>query len=107
MASTQPATPLSEEVDAVIHERTRLAMVAALATRESMSFAELKSALRATDGNVSAHARKLEDAGYIVATKRFEGRMPRTEYVLTEAGRQAMRAYLAQMERLIGSMRRV
>ena len=103
----QSAIPLSEEVDAVIHERTRLAMVAALATRESMSFVELKSALRATDGNVSAHARKLEDAGYIVATKRFEGRVPRTEYALTEPGRKALHAYLEQMERLIGSMRRV
>ena len=66
-------------------------MVAALATREQMSFAELKSALRATDGNVSAHARKLEDAGYIVATKRFEGRVPRTEYALTGAGRKALK----------------
>ena len=101
----QATSPLAEEVDAVIHERTRLAMVAALATREQMSFAELKSALRATDGNVSAHARKLEDAGYIVATKRFEGRVPRTEYALTGDGRKALNAYLAQMERLIGSMR--
>lgn len=101
------ATPLAEEVDAVIHERTRLAMVAALATREQMSFAELKSVLRATDGNVSAHARKLEDAGYIVATKRFEGRVPRTEYALTGDGRRALNAYLAQMERLIGSMRAI
>jgi DNA-binding transcriptional ArsR family regulator len=103
----QAATPLPEEVDAVIHERTRLVMVAALATREQMSFAELKSALRATDGNVSAHARKLEDAGYIVATKRFEGRVPRTEYALTEAGRRALNAYLSQMERLIGTMRSI
>ena len=103
----QAAMPLPEEVDAVIHERTRLAMVAALATREQMSFAELKSALRATDGNVSAHARKLEDAGYIVATKRFEGRVPRTEYALTGDGRKALNAYLAQMERLIGSMRAI
>ena len=103
----QAVTPLAEEVDAVIHERTRLAMVAALATREQMSFAELKSALRATDGNVSAHARKLEDAGYIVATKRFEGRVPRTEYALTGNGRKALNTYLAQMERLIGSMRAI
>jgi DNA-binding transcriptional ArsR family regulator len=103
----QAVTPLAEEVDAVIHERTRLAMVAALATREQMSFAELKSALRATDGNVSAHARKLEDAGYIVATKRFEGRVPRTEYALTASGRKALAAYLSQMERLIGTMRSI
>ncbi|HEX5140759.1 MAG TPA: transcriptional regulator [Dehalococcoidia bacterium] len=101
----QPPVPLPDEVDAVVHERTRLAIVAALATRESMSFTELRSALRTTDGNVSAHTRKLEEAGYIVTRKRFEGRVPRTEYSLTESGRRALNAYLAQMERLIGSMR--
>jgi DNA-binding transcriptional ArsR family regulator len=92
--------------DAVIHERTRLAMVGALAARDKLSFAELKAILKTTDGNVSAHARKLEEAGYIVAHKRFEGRMPRTEYELTPAGRQALAAYLDHMERLINSMKR-
>ena len=91
--------------DALLHERTRLAMVGALAARERLSFAELKAILKTTDGNVSAHARKLEDAGYIVSHKRFEGRMPRTEYELTEAGRRALNAYLDHMERLISSMR--
>jgi DNA-binding transcriptional ArsR family regulator len=94
------------KVDAVIHERTRLAMVGALAVRERLSFSELKAILKATDGNVSAHARKLEEAGYVVAHKRFEGRMPRTEYELTEAGRRALNAYLDDMERLISSVRR-
>lgn len=99
------APPKDDRVDAVIHERTRLAMVGALAARERLSFAELKAILKATDGNVSAHARKLEDAGYIVAHKRFEGRMPRTEYELTDAGRQALNAYLEQMERLISAVK--
>jgi DNA-binding MarR family transcriptional regulator len=81
-------------------------MVGALAARDRLSFAELKSILKATDGNVSAHARKLEDAGYIVAHKRFEGRTPRTEYELTPAGREALTAYLDHMESLISSMRR-
>jgi DNA-binding transcriptional ArsR family regulator len=91
--------------DALLHERTRLAMVGALAARERLSFAELKAILKTTDGNVSAHARKLEDAGYIVSHKRFEGRMPRTEYELTEVGHRALNAYLDHMERLISSMR--
>jgi DNA-binding transcriptional ArsR family regulator len=92
--------------DAVIHERTRLAMVGALAARDRLSFTELKAILKTTDGNVSAHARKLEDAGYIVSHKRFEGRTPRTEYELTQAGREALHAYLDHMEKLISSLRR-
>lgn len=91
----------SAQLDAVIHERTRLAIVSALAANERLSFVELKSLLDATDGNLSAHARKLEDAGYIQAHKRFEGRMPRTEYELTAAGRQALERYLEHMEALI------
>ncbi len=113
LAGAQEETPRRLEqpeagrFDAVIHERTRLAMVGALAARDRLSFAELKAILKTTDGNVSAHARKLEEAGYIVSHKRFEGRMPRTEYELTEAGRGALAAYLDHMERLISSLRRL
>jgi DNA-binding MarR family transcriptional regulator len=91
----------SSQLDAVIHERARLGIVSALAANERLSFVELKSLLGATDGNVSAHARKLEDAGYITARKRFEGRVPRTEYELTPAGRAALERYLGHMEALI------
>ena len=91
----------SAQLDAVIHERTRLGIVSALAANERLSFVELKSLLSLTDGNISAHARKLEDAGYITAHKRFEGRVPRTEYELTSAGRKALERYLEHMEALI------
>jgi DNA-binding transcriptional ArsR family regulator len=91
----------STQLDAVIHERTRLAIVSALAANERLSFVELKSLLDATDGNLSAHARKLEDAGYITARKRFEGRVPRTEYELTPEGRAALERYVEHMEALI------
>ena len=93
-------------VDNLIHERTRLGIVSALAARDQISFAELKSILGATDGNISAHTRKLEDAGYITATKRFEGRLPRTEYALTPAGRRALERYIQHMENLIHTVRR-
>jgi DNA-binding transcriptional ArsR family regulator len=96
----------SSQLDAVIHERARLGIVSALAANERLSFAELKAILKATDGNVSAHARKLEEAGYIVAQKRFEGRVPRTEYELTPAGRRALERYLIDMEALIRTARR-
>ena len=92
-------------LDAVIHERTRLGIVSALAANERLSFVELKSLLGATDGNISAHARKLEDAGYIAAHKRFEGRVPRTEYELTSAGREALERYVEHMEALIRAAR--
>ena len=95
----------SSELNALIHERTRLGIVGALAARDRLSFAELRGILKTTDGNISAHTRKLEDAGYIVSHKRFEGRVPRTEYELTEAGRQALERYLEQMEALIQTMR--
>lgn len=108
-----PATPTtrrsiarSAQLDAVIHERARLGIVSALAANERLSFVELKSILGATDGNLSAHARKLEDAGYITARKRFEGRVPRTEYELTSAGRHALERYLEHMEALIRVARR-
>ena len=93
------------ELDRLIHERMRLAMVSALAVNESLTFNELKRLLETTDGNLSVHARRLEEAGYVLCTKSFEGRVPRTEYRLTEAGRQALERYLAHMEALIRTTR--
>jgi len=89
------------ELDRIIHERMRLAIVSTLAVSDSLSFNELKRLLETTDGNLSVHARKLEEAGYIVCRKSFEGRMPRTEYRLSEDGRRALQRYLAHMEALI------
>ncbi|HEX5819619.1 MAG TPA: transcriptional regulator [Gemmatimonadales bacterium] len=93
------------ELDRLIHERMRLAIVSILAVRDSLSFNELKQLLGTTDGNLSVHARKLEDAGYVQCEKTFEGRTPRTDYTLTEAGRQALERYLAHMEDLIRATR--
>ncbi|HET7239771.1 MAG TPA: transcriptional regulator [Gemmatimonadales bacterium] len=93
------------ELDRLIHERMRLAIVSALAVNESLTFNELKRLLETTDGNLSVHARKLEEAAYIVCTKSFEGRMPRTEYRLSPAGRRALERYLAHMEAIIRSTR--
>jgi DNA-binding transcriptional ArsR family regulator len=104
--SKQAAAGPSAGLDTLIHERTRLGIVSALAANEKLSFVDLKAILNATDGNVSAHTRKLEEAGYIVAHKRFEGRVPRTEYSLTETGRQALAKYVEHMEGLIRSLRR-
>ena len=95
-----PATS-SLELDRLIHERIRLAIVSALAVTPSLTFNELKQILGTTDGNVSVHARKLEDAGYIECRKSFLGRVPRTEYALSQAGRSALERYLAHMEDLI------
>lgn len=89
------------ELDRIIHERMRLAIVSTLAVSDSLSFNELKRLLATTDGNLSVHARKLEEAGYIVCRKSFEGRMPRTEYRLSDDGRRALQRYLAHMEALI------
>jgi DNA-binding MarR family transcriptional regulator len=89
----------------LIHERLRLGVVSALAVNPSLSFNELKALLKTTDGNLSVHARKLEDAGYVQCTKSFEGRTPRTEYRLTAAGRRALEDYLEHMEGLIRMMR--
>ncbi|MBX3131890.1 MAG: transcriptional regulator [Gemmatimonadaceae bacterium] len=88
-------------LDKLIHERVRLALVSALAVHDSLTFSELKALLETTDGNVSVHARKLEDAGYIACKKGFDGRIPRTEYRLTAAGRRALERYLGHMEALI------
>jgi len=94
-----PALPIA--LDRLIHERVRLAIVSALAVHESLTFNELKALLETSDGNVSVHARKLEDAGYVTCTKGFDGRVPRTEYRLTADGRAALERYLAHMEALI------
>jgi DNA-binding HxlR family transcriptional regulator len=92
-------------LDRVIHERMRLGIVSALAANRSLTFNELKKLLKTTDGNLSVHARKLEEATYIACTKSFQGRMPKTEYRLTEAGRRALEKYLNHMEALIQAMR--
>jgi DNA-binding HxlR family transcriptional regulator len=92
------STPELPELDRLIHERMRLGIVSALATNESLSFNDLKRVLKTTDGNLSVHARKLEEAQYISCVKFFEGRVPRTEYRLTPAGRRALAEYLDQME---------
>jgi DNA-binding transcriptional ArsR family regulator len=96
----------ASDIDTLIHERTRLGIVSALAARDRISFTELKMILKATDGNVSAHARKLEEAGYVTSNKRFEGRIPRTEYSLTDAGRQALERYVRHMENLLRTVPR-
>jgi len=92
-------------LDRVIHERMRLGIVSALAVNESLTFNELKKLLQTTDGNLSVHARRLEEAEYVECTKTFEGRMPKTEYRLTGAGRKAFERYLNHMEALIQAMR--
>ena len=91
--------------DRLIHERMRLGIVSALAVNDSLTFNELKALLKTTDGNLSVHARKLEDAGYVACTKSFDGRMPKTEYRLTAAGRRALERYLNHMEALIRATR--
>lgn len=93
------------KLDRLIHERLRLGMVSALAVNQSLTFNELKKLLDSTDGNLSVHARKLEEAGYVACAKSFEGRMPRTDYRLTAAGRRALERYLDHMEALIQAMR--
>lgn len=93
------------KLDQLIHERMRLGIVSALAVNESLSFSELKKILKTTDGNLSVHARKLEAAEYIVCKKTFEGRIPKTVYRLTKAGRSALERYLSHMEALIQAMR--
>ena len=93
------------DLDRLIHERMRLAIVSALAVNESLTFNDLKRLLDTSDGNLSVHARKLEDAGYVACEKSFEGRMPRTVYRLTAAGRAALDRYLAHMEALIHATR--
>lgn len=93
------------DLDRLIHERVRLGIVSALAVNEALTFNDLKALLDVTDGNLSAHARKLEDAGYIDCRKGYDGRVPRTEYGLTSEGRAALESYLSHMEALIRAVR--
>jgi DNA-binding HxlR family transcriptional regulator len=95
----------AQKLDRLVHERLRLGILSALSVNASLSFNELKRLLETTDGNLSVHARKLEEAGYVACTKSFEGRVPRTEYRLTAAGRKALDRYLDHMEALIHAMR--
>lgn len=94
------------ELDRLIHERTRLAIISALAVNDSMTFNDLKALLNTTDGNLSVHARKLEEAEYLVCLKSFDGRIPKTEFKVTIAGRKALEHYLNHMEALIAATRR-
>ena len=102
-APSRPAT--APNLDRLIHERMRLGIVSALAVNDTLTFNDLKKVLRATDGNLSVHARKLEDAEYIACTKSFEGRLPKTEFRLTASGRRALERYLSHMEALIRATR--
>jgi DNA-binding MarR family transcriptional regulator len=108
----KPARPQPEheapglDLDRIIHERLRLGILSALAVNNALTFNELKKLLNTTDGNLSVHARKLEDAEYIVCEKSFENRMPRSEYRMTPAGKRALEKYLDEMEALIRATRK-
>ncbi len=107
LRGVQGGAPRStHEIDRLIHERLRLGIISALAVNDSLTFNELKHTVKTTDGNLSVHARKLEDAGYVNCSKTFSGRTPKTEYSLTTAGRRALERYLDHMEALIGRMRK-
>jgi len=99
------AETVSGELDRVIHERMRLGIISALAANEKLSFGELKKLLNTTDGNISVHARRLEEAGYVTMQKSFKGRVPLTEYAITKEGRKALERYLDHMEALIKAMK--
>ena len=99
------AENVSRGLDQTIHERMRLGIISALAANTKLSFKELKKLLNTTDGNISVHARKLEDAGYLVCQKSFRGRKPLTEYKITKAGKAALEKYLNHMEALINSVK--
>jgi DNA-binding HxlR family transcriptional regulator len=101
-----PAAEVAPQLDQVIHERLRLGIVSALAVNEALSFGDLKRVLNTTDGNLSVHARKLEDAGYVSCNKFFQGRTPRTEYSLTALGKKSLEKYLEQMESIIHGARK-
>jgi DNA-binding transcriptional ArsR family regulator len=105
-AKASPERTLAQRLDRVIHDRTRLAILAALAASDTLAFGELKDITGTTDGNLSVHARKLEDAGYVHCEKRFAGRTPRTEFRLTAAGRKALEKYLDHMDALIKATRK-
>ena len=99
------AETVSSELDKIIHERMRLGIISSLAADASLSFTELKNLLNTTDGNISVHARKLEEAGYLTCEKSFKGRVPLTEYRISNDGREALKRYLNHMEALINAMK--
>lgn len=105
VSAAAAAETVSNELDKLIHERVRLGIVSALAANDRLSFNDLKRVLNASDGNISAHTRKLEDAGYILCEKSFNGRTPLTEYSITKTGRSALQKYLDHMEALISAVR--
>ena len=100
-------TPAPPELDRLVHERMRLGILSALAVNERLSFTELKELLQTTDGNLSVHARKLEEGGYVSCRKHFAGRVPRTDYRITAGGRRALEEYLEEMEDLIRTTRKI
>lgn len=108
LARLRASRPVEDlpELDRTIHERIRLGIVSALAINDSLSFNDLRRLLKTTDGNLSVHARKLEEAGYVTCSKFFDGRIPHSEYRLTPAGRRALEKYIAQMEDLIRRTRK-
>lgn len=106
LSSAGTSSPWQQKLDRVIHDRTRLAILAALAVSEPLSFTDLKSATGTTDGNLSVHARRLEEAGYVLCDKTYAGRTPRTEYRLSAAGRRAFELYLEHMSALIKATRK-
>jgi len=105
LAAVKPS-PTTVAMDRLIHEKVRLGIVSALAASGPLTFVELRSLLATTDGNVSVHARKLEEAGYITCTKGYEGRVPRTEYALTADGRAALEKYLDHLGAILGALRK-
>ena len=105
VASPPAGTSGLPDLDRIIHERVRLGIISALAINSTLTFNDLKKLLDTTDGNLSVHARKLEDAGYIRCTKSFEGRMPKTEYRITEDGNRAFTRYIDHMDALVQAMR--
>jgi DNA-binding HxlR family transcriptional regulator len=106
LVSLEGTAEKTAALDRLIHDRLRLGILSALAVNESLSFTELRNLLKTTDGNLSVHARKLEDAGYLACRKTFEGRVPHTEYRLTATGRRSLERYLDHMEALIAATRR-
>lgn len=104
-ARNRPPQSRAADLDRLIHEPVRLGIISALAVNDSMSFNELKDLLKTSDGNLSVHARKLEEGQYVACDKYFEGRMPKTEYRLTATGRRALETYLDHMEALIRATR--
>jgi DNA-binding MarR family transcriptional regulator len=105
--ATRPVVPPADHLDRLIHERLRLGIISALTATPVLSFTDLKSLLKTTDGNLSVHARKLEEAGYIACLKSFDGRTPRTEFRLTPAGKAALLRYLDHMDALIQATRKL